>query len=171
MSRTIQELNSQELKKVFDANSMLQAEVIADYEEQERFYINDVLNHLKDSFSTYCVSFDDENYINVSDNELFLKGVIKAQADYCILSDDILINSITSLHYIAHTDSDYQKLNEMLEELRSMVLDFFDYLTSYTMMEIKNHFIDFHVQERMDESYYITNEDFTLYQAIIKSYK
>ena len=177
--KKLNELNNEELKKVYNVNKKLQNDVINDYQESEMDYISDVLEPLKEGLNDWSIGFHQYNYIKIKDNKSFLYGVIESTKEYSLLDEsdkntmvliDNILEKINILECMDYSNKNYDILenwiDRKIEVIKNMVLESFNSLTAMDYDYMKEYFIEFYVNERMDINDYYINDNYELFKHI-----
>lgn len=187
--RALNELNTGELLKVLEVNSKLREQVFNDMYDTAHFWNEEYLNSWNKGGVDYAIGYDRGAYFMCKDEELFLDGLKKAQHDFCFLADENnpvieyvekLMNRMDNLDYNSkYYDNNYERLAERVTEL----INELEYKCYRRFMEeyeycfdddgMKDYFISFYVDERMDKADYYINDEFEMFEHIEyeKSYK
>jgi hypothetical protein len=178
--KKLNELSKEELLKVYEINEKLQHEVIEDYQEDTiDFTVGEMLDYLRKSLNNWSIGFYQNNYITISDNKLFLEGVLKATKNNGLLDETeketiLLINKIIEKIDIFEgmdwDNNNYDKLEAWIEEkvelIRCKVLKEFNTLTTIDYNYMEEYFIEVYVEERMDKDDYYINDNYELFKHI-----
>lgn len=184
MTKSIRELNKEELTKVFNSNEKLKNEIMDDMLDSEMLFIGDWFNGMRGYLSSYEYGlYCRGEHITVrNDNEekfiLYLESV---DDDYCIFKPEDKENILKAKRFIgimnkcnSYSDRYYkfqEKLDSLINDITYSILEFINNNLE-SCCEEKNqleYFLDFYYEERMDDSYFI-DKDFILYETIVKSY-
>ena len=173
MKKNIQELSGEELVFVWENNQKLQDIVEEDYIESEMYYISEILSEFSLSLRDWSIGFYNQNYIRIKDNEQFLTDAIDATKKCGFLADrhknltDELQELWQKYNYGSEENIEEleEKIEEKTEELMDIVIDTFNIFTTIEPDYLLNYFVEFYVDSRMDETYYI-DENYSLFQDI-----
>lgn len=187
MAKKISELSREELQQVYDNNSKLQYEVFDRYQDDQMFWISEMLEYLKPALSDWSIGFNQHNYIKVKDFERLLSGIEDLQKDMCFFPDKnahIVTDVKKAMQEydkkqnddIERDMSEWDKIESDYEEKQTdfinEIVSQFDRCVSYSLSDIEDYFHEFYVDQLNDESFYI-DDDFILYENVAyeKSYK
>lgn len=177
--KKLNELNREELIKVFETNSKLQEKVFDDMFDNANFWNSEYLDCWQRGAIDYSIGWDRGTYFESKDNELFIDGLKKAQETFCFLEDrynttieytEKLLNKLDYLYYNG-SEENYNRLetriNELTEELENACYKRFmlEYETCFDNDTQEDHFISFYVYERMNDDFYI-NANYELFEHI-----
>ena len=182
--RKINELNTDELRKVFEVNRKLQEEVSEDMQESEMFWVDEILDVLSSGLSSWSIGFCNRNqHVKASDNERdFIEAVKDVQKAFCFMPDSYNekvgeLDTLVERYYETDVYTDeFDELEEQVEDaIREMERDITDQFTKQLDGLLGNHeedhFIEFYAHERLNEDAYV-NEDYELFEDVsyTKSY-
>ena len=175
----LNELEREELIRVFENNSNLQEKVFDDMFNNAAFWCSEYLDCWKRGGIDYCIGWDRGTYFNAKDWRLFLEGLEEAQKTFCFLSDNYnpliekawkLYNNYT-YHAYDFSDLNYERienrLTDIIETLESACYDRFmdEYKCCFDSKNQLEYFLEFYVAERMDGDFYI-DENYSLYEHV-----
>ena len=182
----LENLNMEELKKVYEVNSKVQNSVYNHYYETIIFWLNDYLEVFKN-----CVDFEINlcryrNYFTIKNNKVmdFMEALKIAQRNYCFLEDryneDIeVLEKLMDLEDSYDLDNRFDNLRDIIEKLLTELQDACLKRLELELEPLENesdlltYFLEFWVEDKICNSpqkFYI-DEDFVLYEKVIKSYK
>lgn len=184
MNKQINELNREELRKVFDYNKELQHDVLEDAHESEIMWIDGHLTNLSSVLNDYSISPCAKPYIFVNPNRLrgFIEGVIQNQKDYGVMPDDWNekaedVALIVDAYYEEDIDSDrYDELEEQAEkqaqELADDIADQYEDMLQfyYDDEQLFRYFSEVYIDLRMDDGEFYVNDDYELFEQRTVSY-
>lgn len=166
MKTLIKNMASEQLQKVITDNENLQSEVLEILQENESFYIQDVLNDL--NLSNYNIDLYGYSFISYFDLYDFVKGVLKVEKNYNIfgMDKDNYIKRLNELlsDYDEATEEDEEiaildRLDELADEIKEVIVSFLVGCYDFSNEDIINNFVEFHHENF--ENYYIKNDDYT----------
>ena len=187
--KTLKDLTTKELEKVFEVNSKLEEKVFDDMFDNAHFWNNEYLECWNKGGIDYCIGYDRGTYFNCKDEELFLNGLKKAQHDYGFLADkynevieyaEKIMNRMENLDYDSkYYDNNYErlaeKLTELINELEHECYKRFmeEYESCFDDDYKKDYFVDFYMDSRMNVEDFYIDDDYVLYEHVEyeKSYK
>lgn len=174
--KCLNELNSEELKLVFENNSNLQEKVFNDMFEDINYWNEEILSCWKGGAIDYCIGWDRGTYFKVKDRQEFIDGLKKAQKTFCFLADkwnekinyaEHLINRLNNLVYWDEVNEERlnNRIDELIEELKTACYNQFmsEYENCFDSENQLDYFLEFYSSERMDDSFYV-DENYTLYE-------
>ncbi len=181
--KKINSLTTDELKKVFNNNLVLQKEVYDDAIDTANIYVNDYLNCFECGTLEYNIGYPGD-YMIVKNKYDFIQGLKEVYKMFCILPDETLamINYCDKLmerydnipfYDCKNTDRLEKRINELVTELKNIfferILD--EYNFYYNGDNLQEYFLDSWI-EATNDNYYV-DDNYTLYQHIEyeKSYK
>jgi len=178
--KVINELTTEELRKVFESNEQLQSEVMDDMADSEMFWIREQLDFLADTLEDYSVGQCNRNqHITVADPAGFIRALAELQRNMAMLPNDYDdrieealeladrykfadVDSDDEYHELeAQVEEEAQELADILAEEYARILD--DYCLDYENAE--DYFINFYAHELMDSSFYVDSE-YILYEKV-----
>lgn len=171
--KKLSELTTEDLKKVWEVNEKLQVEVNEDYQESQMIWISDLLGGIKGALKDWSIGFYQRNYIDIKDDFLFLDALQSADKDSIIFLDEDrerLNKAIEEYNNSYEEDEDIIKLESESEYFQEKTLEYFDLVTNIDFDYIESYFYEFYIDERMNDDFFI-DEDFILYENIVKCYK
>lgn len=166
MQTFIKDMASEQLEKVITENENLQSEVLEILQENESFYIQDVLNDL--NLSNYNIDLYGYSFISYFDLYDFVKGVLKVEKDYNIfgMDKDNYIKRLNELlaDYDEVTEENEEiaildRLDELADEIKEVIISFLVGCLDFSNQDIISNFVEFHHENF--ENYYIKNNDYT----------
>ena len=181
----ISELSIEELKKVFDKNEKLRYDVKNDMVKNEMFWIEEQMDYLRDSLSSWSIGQCNRNqHITVKNPSDFIYNLAELQKSVPVLPieyDDYIKEAIDLVEKYRSVDmysNEYDELEERIEKIANELADavknqYTKILDDYCLDDkyAKEHFIEFYVDNRMDDTFYI-NDDYELFESVsyVKSY-
>lgn len=180
----LNELNSEELKLVFENNSKLQEEVFNDMFENANYWNEEYLSCWERGAIDYCIGWDRGTYFEVKDRQGFIDGLKKAQKTFGFLVDEWnekinytehLISRLNNLVYWDEVNEERlnNRIDELIEKLETACYKrlMSEYESCFDSENQLDYFLEFYSSERMDDSFYV-DENYTLYEHIdyVKSY-
>lgn len=175
--KTIQELNQEERRALIENNHALETLVYEDMEETEMYFISEQLDYIRAACRDWSIGAYQRNYIQVRDALAFLDGLEDMQKAYCTLPDhmkteiDRVLSARDRFRSMDMAYGNYYKLSEWLDEkaqyFADQIADYFTSCLDFDHASMVEYFMEFYADERMDESFFISN-DGTLYQTITK---
>ena len=180
----IESTNKEELLKILNANEKLLNDVCEDYEEGEMFYISEILDCFKNALSDWAIGFSCGNYVSIKDNDIYnlCEGLKDATKSYGFLNNEELkvvdqLQELNSRLYEMNYDNKQwdnleNKVDELIKEVESIIVNKFNKICTYDRETIKNYFLDFYFDERLDHEEMYIDDDYVLYEEVsyIKSY-
>ena len=183
--KNFKDLNTEELKLVFENNSKLQEKVFNDMMDNADFWCGEYLDCWNRKGIDFSIGWDRGTYFKCTDRDYFIDGLKEVQHVYCFLADEYnkkieyvekLLNKLDYLYYNS-SEENYNRLetriNELIEELETACYDRFmlEYEYCFDSKNQLEYFLDFYAAERIDNDFYI-NEDYTLFKHVeyVKSY-
>ncbi|WNO29739.1 hypothetical protein [Bacillus phage SDFMU_Pbc] len=185
--KLIEELTQDELKKVWENNPKLQEQVREDFMDSEMYWVTERLGYLKPYLSDWSVGAYNQSYINIDDYEGFVEGAERLANEMSLLQDEEedkeAMNEMTSTrdaYELADEETDAEVLEELentfhktcdgvadnIAQLMEHALD-----CCYVDANALDYFLDFYVNNRMDEDYYVIPENnYKLYQSVTRSF-
>ena len=177
--KNVKDLNTEELKLVFENNSKLQEKVFDDMFDAADFWCGEYLNCWKRGAIDYSIGWDRGIYFKSRDDKLFIDGLKEAQHIYCFLADEYkkkieyVENLLNRLEYVYYNSSEenYNRLetrvNELIEELENACYNRFmnEYEYCFDSKNQMEYFLDFYVDEKMDNNFYV-DEEYTLFKHV-----
>lgn len=166
MQTLIKNMAKEQLEKVITDNENLQSEVLEILQENESFFIQEILNNL--NLSNYNIDLYGYSFISYFDLYDFVKGVLKVEKDYNIfgMDKDNYIKRLNELlsDYDEVTEEDeeiaiYDRLDELADEIKEVIVSFLVGCYDFSNEDIINNFVEFHHENF--ENYYIKNNDYT----------
>lgn len=166
MQTLIKNMAKEQLEKVITDNENLQSEVLEILQENESFFIQEILNNL--NLSNYNIDLYGYSFISYFDLYDFGKGVLKVEKDYNIfgMDKDNYIKRLNELlsDYDEVTEEDeeiaiYDRLDELADEIKEVIVSFLVGCYDFSNEDIINNFVEFHHENF--ENYYIKNNDYT----------
>lgn len=186
--KRIDELTTEELRKVFQKNTVLQEEVSEDMQESELFWVGEVLDALNEygGLSSWYIGFCNRNqHIAAKDGKEweFIEGVKKAQKEFGFLPEgenvciDYVSELIDELHDLELYSDEYYALEEKVAEhisnIERLLTDqFTKNLDGLLGTYEEDYFIEFYADARMNGDYYVNMDTFELFEDVsyTKSY-
>lgn len=179
--KKIADLNREELKIVWGKNSQLREEVRKACEENDMYWIDEILAHINKSLDDWSVGFYNNNYINIKNGHKFLFELNSVCKKFSFLSEEdlksteyaiALINKLQCMDFENKRFNMLEnKINSLVKKLEEKVIEEFNNMTEPLAEEyLLENFIEFYVDAYLnDDEFYIDN-DYILYEKIIKSY-
>ena len=185
--RIINELNKDELTKVFEVNQKLHHDVMDDMQESEMFWVEEQMNILNPTLQDWRIGVNQNNYIIIKELEEdnFIMNFKDMQQTFKVFPDsdeNEIQEAVELVNKYQDTDPYTEEFNELEDEIIIMaqelayklcqkykkILD--NYCTIHS--NILLHFLEFYADVRMDSNFYINN-DFILYENVsyTKSYE
>jgi len=186
--KRIDELTTEELRKVFQNNAKLQNEISEDMQESEMFWAGEILDVLNEygGLSSWDIGFCNRNqHITAKDGKEreFIEGVKKAQKDYGFLPDgeNVYIEYVDELimewKNVDMYSDEYVDLEEKIAEHisnieRLLTEQFTKNLDGLLGTYEEDYFLEFYADARMDGDYHVNMETFELFECVsyTKSY-
>lgn len=173
--KRLNELNSEELKLVFENNSNLQEKVFNDMFEDIDYWNEEYLSCWERGAIDYCIGWDRGAYFEVKDRQGFIDGLKKAQCFFCFLADkwdeeinytEHLINRLNNLVYWDEVNAERlnNRIDELIKELETACYNQFmaGYKNCFDSENQLDYFLEFYSKERMDDNFYVDG-NYTLY--------
>lgn len=166
MKTLIKNMTKEQLQKVITKNENLQNEVLDILQENESFYIQDVLNDL--NLSNYSIDLYDYSFISYFNLDDFIEGIFKVEKDYNIfgMDKDNYIKRLDKLlsDYDEASEEDeeiaiFDRLEELAEEIKGYITSALVSCLDFSESDIIYNFVEF-LHENF-ENYYIKNNDYT----------
>ena len=177
----LNELNLEELRKVYENNNGLQEKVFDDMFDNAAFWCSEYLDCWKRGGIDYCIGWDRGTYFKATNNEYFLDGLKKAQENYCFLSDSYnstikyVENLISRMENLDYNTTNYDincerletRIEELIEELETacykrFILEYEDCFNDEYQLD---YFLSFYSSERMNDDFYI-NDNYELFEHV-----
>lgn len=177
--KKLSELTTEELKKVYENNQKIQNIIFDELAEDANFWVGEYLNNFKRGTINYSFSVDGYgDFLTVKNIELFVEGLNSSEASFRWLPDytekierlEALVNRYNEVGYTLSIDNDNRlrnKIDELTDVLRIELFNVIrsEYNSCYDTENAISYFIEFYVDERMDDSYYI-DDNYIFYQNI-----
>lgn len=179
--KKLNELNRDELRRVFDKNKELREIVFDHAAENANFWINEYLNCFESGALDYSLDISGYyNYFTVKDFGKFLAGLDKVQKMYCFLADEYneIIKKAAALnekyqneYYYNLSDLNYERienrLTELIEILKTACYDGIraEYAVCNNDEYLFNYFINGYLDEMNTDNFYI-NENYELFEHV-----
>jgi len=177
--RTIDELTNEELRKVYDKNTRLQGMVMDDMADSEMFWIEEHLEYLRDSLSSWSIGqFNRNQHLRVGDASEFIYAYERLHKDMQPLPEKyskMVERAVETADEYRYTDVNTDEFDELEEEVELVANEiayalerlYTEALDDYCLDDdnAKEYFIEFYVEERMDSSYYV-NEEYKLFKDV-----
>lgn len=176
--KTINELTHDELIE-FLKNKIVQEEIVIYAFEQESYFVNEILDYIKDSLKDYSIgAFAYYNYINVDLKKTgaFINGMNELQNDF------LLIDSLNFRELLSETEKIYNEyissdmysdeyielennLVENTSELANILLDkmvvILEYFRDFKTVELESDYIEDYLDFYYDTEVAISNKGVT----------
>lgn len=192
MTKKISELTREELKQVFSRNSKLREDIVADMQESADCWVDEYTECFRNVpyygsdrkvRYRYSVDFSISGYydnFNSTNDRYFVAGLQTAQENFGLLPDEYnatieraqqLANRLEDIGY-ALSDVNYERLEnrvaELIDKLERAVLSRLssEYESCWDEENQLDYFLDFYVEARMDDDYYVDMETFILYRNV-----
>lgn len=171
------DLTVEELEKVFDANDQLREEVEDDYQESQMDYISDILESMKDGLSNWEVGYGSRPIIQYRDERELFEATLEACDSFGFLSEEYTkkvkyyLGRCDVLDGMDYENRQFKGLEEYIERAGSRVAEeivsTFEQILDYSDSDIRDYFLDFYSNARMEESdgFYVDDE-YTLFQHV-----
>lgn len=169
MQTLIKNMTREQLQKVITDNENLQSEVLEILQENESFFIQDVLNDL--NLSNYNIDLYGYSFISYFNLDDFIKGIFKVEKDYNIFGMDKdnyikRLNELLSDYDEASEANEedeeiaiFDRLEELADEIKEVIVSFLVGCLDFSNQDIINNFVEFYHENF--ENYYIKNNDYT----------
>lgn len=169
MKTLIKNMTKEQLEKVITDNENLQNEVLELMQENESFYIQDILNDL--NLSNYNIDLYGYSFISYLGLFDFIEGILEAEKNYNIfgMDKDNYIKRLNELlsDYDEATEANeedeeiaiFDRLEELVDEIKEVIVSFLVGCYDFSNEDIINNFVEFHHENF--ENYYIKNDDYT----------
>lgn len=179
--KKLNELNREELRRVFDENKALRGIVFDHAAENADFWIGEYLDCFE--YGALDYSLDVSGYYNhfrVKNFTKFLDGLENAQKTYCFLADEYneIIKKAAALnekyqneHYYNLSDLNYERiekrLTELIESLEAACYDVIraEYDACYNDKYLFEYFIDGYLDEMNTDNFYV-DENYKLFEHV-----
>ena len=172
-------LKTEELKKVYKNNQKIQEDVFAALVESANFWVGEYLENFEKGAINYSFSVDGyRDFLTVKNIDLFVEGLSISEAMFTWLPDyaekikrlSELLDRYNTVGYTLSIDDENRiqnRINELSDGLRIELFNAVrrEYEACYDAKNSIEYFIDFYVNECMDDTYYI-DDNYTLYQHI-----
>lgn len=198
--RYVNELNKEELVKVFNTNEKLRQEIMDDASESELFWIDEKLDYVRSSMRDWSIGAYQYSYIKIGDTRAFLEGLQTMDNEVPAFGDDKAkqiyeaVELCRQMDEVADTlnEMDYDEeredylnvegqLSELEEQFEAEVQRLADLLAKELQRDIEacydeenalDYFLNFFADERMETGMWV-NENYELFKdvAYVKSYK
>lgn len=187
----VTELTKEELIKVFNRNSILQADVLDEMLDSELFWISEKMTYIQKYLSDWSVDANSPCFINVKTDYIamrdFLYGLIEMQKNIPAFSEDKaeliierLEDALDAYAYAPMNADNYEELEQdamqaTAEAAKELAKQFEEDLKwCFDKKHQLEYFLDFYVDARLNEKAYVIPEEGTyqLYEDVhyTKSY-
>lgn len=177
--KKLSELTAEELKKVYENNQKLQNTIFDALTEDAYFWVEEYINNFKRGAINYSFSVDGYgDFLTVKNIELFVEGLSISEESFMWLPDYAekierlaeLVNRYNEVRYTLSIDNDSRlcdRIDELTDGLRIELFNAIrmEYDNCYDTENAILYFIEFYVDERMDDSYYI-DDNYILYKHV-----
>lgn len=182
----IEEMNKEELIKVFEANHKLQNDVYDDMVESEMHWIGEQLDYLRDGLSDWSIGAYNYNYIKIKDNDKFIAGLIKMDKEVPLFGDEEAkqIYEVEKLRdEFYNKDCDDEDYEDVEEEYEGAVQELAESVVKAFTRRLNDcgehkyqldYFFEFYADSRLEKDmFYIENDTYELFEDVsfTKSYK
>ncbi|HEK8846008.1 TPA: hypothetical protein STX52_003209 [Clostridioides difficile] len=179
--KKIADLNREELKIMWEKNSQLREDVRETCEDNDMYWIDEILCHLNKSLIDWSVGFYNNNYIKIKDKHKFLLELKSVCEKFLFLSEEDLKSleyAITLINKLQCMDFENKrfnmlenKINSLVKKFEEKVIEEFNNMTEPLGEEyLLESFIEFYVDAHLDDDNFYIDSDYILYEKIIKSY-
>ncbi|AHJ87628.1 hypothetical protein Bp8pC_198 [Bacillus phage Bp8p-C] len=182
--KLIEELTQDELKKVWENNPKLRQQVQEDAAEGEMYWVGDRLHYVKSYLSNWSIGGFSHVYMTIDDYQGFLEGAEKLSKDMGLFTteeeDRKALDSMKQAQeaYLnADTDEECDELYEKFENVCDSIAQLLannmkDAVEScYTDENAFDYFLEFYVDNRLDDEYYVEPEnDYKLFKTVTESF-
>ena len=179
----LNELDREELIRVFENNSKLQEKIFDDMFDNAAFWCGEYLDCWNRTGIDYSIGWGRGTYFKCTDKNSFLAGLEKVQEWYCFLADEYdktikyCRKLINKTYYLSLSETNLKRLenriDELIEELENACYKRFmsEYEYCFDSKNQLDYFLEFYAAERMDGNFYI-DENYSLYEHVeyVKSY-
>lgn len=174
MKTFIKNMTREQLKKVITDNENLQNEILEMMQENENFYIQEILDTL--NLSNYNIDLYGYSFIKERDIFSFSESVIKAEKDYNIFGVDTqnyvkrlkeLLEAYDKEVEADETNAIYDRLEELTDEIKENIVEFLKGCYDFQVSDIVNDFLEFNRENF--ENYYIKNNDFSKIYIMVEN--
>ena len=177
--KKLSELTTEELKKVYKNNQKIQDDVFDALVESANFWVGDYLENFEKGAINYSFSVDGYgDFLTVKNIDLFVEGLGISEAMFMWLPDyaekierlSELVDRYNTVGYTLSID-DENRLQDRIDELSDgLRIELFnavrrEYDACCAAENLINYFIDYYVNECMNDTYYI-DDNYILYQHI-----
>ena len=171
--KKLSELTTEELKKVYNNNQKIQDDVFDALVESANFCIGEYLNNFERGALKYDLSVSGYgDFLTVKNIDLFVEGLSISESMYCWLPDcaekidrlSALVDRYNKVGYTLSIDND-NRLQDRIDELTDgLRIELFnavrrEYDACCDAENLINYFIDFYVNECIDDTYYIDDNN------------
>ena len=177
--KKLSELTNEELKKVYKNNQKIQDDIFDTMVDDANFWVGEYLNNFERGALNYSLSASGYgDFLTVKNIDLFVEGLGISEAMFTWLPDcaekierlSELVDRYNEVAYTLSIDNDNRlqdRINELTDGLRIELFNAVrrEYDACCDAEKLINYFIDFYVNECMDDTYYI-NDNYILYQHI-----
>ena len=183
--KNVKDLNTEELKLVFENNSKLQEKVFDDMFDNADFWCGEYLDCWNRKGIDYSIGWNRGTYFKCTNKDDFIYGLKEAQHVYDFLANEYnkkieyVENLLSRLDYLYYNSSEenYNRLemriDELIAELETACYNRFmrEYEYCFNAENQLAYFIEFYVDGRMDNNFYV-DEEYTLFEHVeyVKSY-
>ena len=166
MKTFIKNMTREQLKKVITENENLQNEVLELMQENESFYVQDILNAL--NLSDYNIYLYGYSYIRYENLYSFLDSVEYVQEYFGILDaeSENTVKRLRELLTVYENTDDESKEIETQKQIEALESELKEYITNslvscydFSGDDVIREFIDMYHETY--ENYYIKNDDYT----------
>lgn len=179
--KKINDLSEDELKIVWEKNSKLRDDVRRTCEDNDMYLIGEILDILSESLDNWSVGFYNNNYIKIKDGNYFIFKLNSVCEKYCFLSIEdskylnygvVLINRLNCMDCDnKRFDMLENKINDMAQVFKEKVIEEFNKMTMPLEYDyLLENFIEFYVEQYLNDDKFYIDDEYMLYEKIIKSY-
>lgn len=173
------DMTVEQLERVYDTNEKLQEIVTDDYmEDMVMHTVGEYLEPLKHLLDDWSIGYGQHNVLYIRDDIRLPHAVRELQQDFGFLSDEDYQEVEKTIKEIeSYEDTDFESddvmystladLEQQSNHVRDMLMEQFDELLRYpTQEEMKDYFLEYYAECRLDADVYIDNGTYTLYKEV-----
>ena len=169
-------LTVDELKKVYDANDVLQQNVVEDYEESQMDYVGDILDVLSKGLTNWEVGYGSCPWVRYDSERDLFQAALDSCRDFGFLPDDVAekvkyyLTRCDVLDEMEYENKHYGELESYIEhaaeDVAEEIVSAFKGLLDYSEDDILDYFLSFYSDERMNENEFYVDGNYILYEHV-----